>query len=100
MSKNPILNGIAALAYISIIASTMFYAPHIDNKPSVFMPIIVLSLFTFSAAIMAYIFFFNPFQMYFNGKKKAAIELAFKSLATFGILTIILLVLLLSRVLG
>ena len=102
MTKNPILNAIAALAYIVIVSSVMFYAPKIGEHgdDSVFAPIAVLSLFTLSAAFMAYVFFYQPFQLYFDGKKKQAIELAFKSFVSFAAVTVIVLALLFSGVLS
>jgi hypothetical protein len=98
MSKNPFLNALAALGYISVVASVMFYGGRMARpEDTILGPIAVLSLFSFSAAVMGYVFFFNPFQMYFDGKKKEAIKLAFQSMGYFGLVTFILLFLLLSR---
>ena len=55
-----------------------------------------LSLFTLSAAVMAYVFGYEPFQLYFDGKKKQALDLALKTIAAFAIITAIILVLLFS----
>ena len=52
MSKNPFLNALAATAYITLIASAMYYAPK-ANIPdnSVMIPIVMLSLLVLSAAL-------------------------------------------------
>lgn len=103
MTKNPVINALAAILYIAGIASMIFYAEHFVGpapKPSVIMPITFLSLFTFSAALMGYIFLYQPFQLYFEGKKKEAVNLFLKTVAAFGVITLIALTLLFSRALG
>lgn len=101
MTKNPYINALAAFAYIAIISFVMFFANRgPDSKLSFLAPIAALSVFTFSAAIMAYIFFYHPFQMYFDGKKKAAIDLFFKTVATFGGITILIIILMYLRLLS
>ena len=101
MTKNPFLNAIAAAAYIAIVASLMFNGERMFGPAkSVIVPIAILSLFSLSAAMMAYIFAFQPVQLYLDGKKKEAVTLFTKTLATFAGITIILFILLFSRVLG
>ena len=100
MTKNPILNAAAASAYIALVASFVFYGPKIEHaKPPVLAPIIFISIFTFSAATMAYIFFYQPFLLFFDGKKKQAVEFAFKSFAAFAGITLTILAVLLSGIL-
>ena len=97
MTKNPILNALAAFGYIIVIASVMYYGSNyaMPNK-SFLAPIAAVSLFTLSAAVMGYIFFFQPFQMYFDNKKKQALELFFQTLGVFAAITITVLILLFS----
>ncbi len=85
MSKNPIINALAALLYIGGVASLVFYVPNtFDQVHSVVVPVAFLSLFVFSAAIMGYIFFYQPLQLYLEGEKKAGVDLFLKTLATFA----------------
>ncbi len=71
MTKNPILNAIAAGVYISIISLVMNWGTKYAPKgPTFLAPIAVISLFTLSAAVMGYIFCYEPAQLYFSGKKK------------------------------
>lgn len=98
MTKKPILNALAALAYISVVATFMYYGPEKSGPiHSPIIPIGILSLFTLSAGVMAYIFFWQPFQLYFNNKKKEAVELAFKSLVSFAVITVLILALIFLR---
>jgi len=96
MTKNPILNAAAAIAYIIVIANLMNFMSK-NTKDSFLTPVLVLSMFTLSAAAMAYFFFYEPFQLFFDGKKKQAIDLVFKSFAVFGGFTVVLVVLILSK---
>ena len=103
MTKNPILNALSALLYISGVASVMFYGTRLMGPGpdrSVIVPIAFISLFTLSAAVMGFIFLSQPVQFYLDGKKKEAVSLFLKTLASFGIITFIALSLLFSRILG
>ncbi len=91
MTKNPIMNAVAASAYIGILVFVMNYVTrHIPEKPGVFVPITFLSLFTLSAAVMGYIFVLQPLRMYLDGDKKGGVEFFIRTLGVFGIITIIL----------
>lgn len=99
MTKNPLLNALAALGYIILVASVMFYGiRHTGPDNSVIIPIAMLSLFTLSAAMMGYIFCSQPLQLYLDGKKKEAINLFLKTVAIFGGMTILAFLLLFSKV--
>jgi hypothetical protein len=88
MTKNPFLNALAAGAYIIIIGLVMDWGTKMAPKgPSLIAPIAVISLFTLSAAVMGYLFCYQPIQFYFDGKKKIAILLFLQTVAVFGILT-------------
>ncbi|KKQ74340.1 MAG: hypothetical protein US96_C0034G0001, partial [Candidatus Woesebacteria bacterium GW2011_GWB1_38_5b] len=75
MTKNPIINAGAGVLYIVVVASVMYYGTQFSgtNDNSVLAPIAALSLFSLSAAVMGYIFLFQPLQLYFDGKKKEAV---------------------------
>ena len=93
MTRNPYLNALAAAAYIVVIAFVMFYGTdHTGRNPTVFIPIAVLSLLVLSAAVMAFIFFFQPIQMFLDGQKKQAIELTIRTIGTFACITFVFLV--------
>ena len=99
MTKNPFINAFAATSYIMIVASFMFYGmEHKTGVNSVIVPIAVLSLFTLSAAIMGYLFLYQPLQLYLDGKKKHAVDLFLQTVAVFAGITALVFVLLLSGV--
>ncbi len=70
------------------------------SKPdTAFAPMIFLSVFTLSAAIMASLFFYQPLQLFIEGKKKEALNLFVRTVGVFGIITAVALILLFSGLL-
>ena len=99
MTKSPFVNSLAAILYIVLIASIMFYGTkNVGPTNSVIAPIAVVSLFTLSAAVMGYLFCYQPAQLYFNDKKKEAIRLFLQTVGIFGGITVIVLLLLFTGV--
>lgn len=97
MSKNPIINALSACAYIILIVSVMTSLQTQSSKPDTFLaPMIALSLLTLSAAVMAYIFFYQPLQLLLEGKKKEAVRLFVQTVAIFAIFPAVVLILLFS----
>ena len=91
MSKNPLLNASTALLYIILIASVMYYGSGmVGQVKSVIGPIAILSLFTLSAAVMGYVFVFQPLRLYLDGKKKESVNLFSKTLAIFAVMTLVI----------
>ncbi|HEY4506936.1 MAG TPA: hypothetical protein VJH71_02115 [Candidatus Paceibacterota bacterium] len=98
MTKNPFINAIAAALYIVAIVFLMNHVSTLgepDNK--IFIPIAVLSLFTLSAAVMGYLFLYQPIQLYSSGDKKASLGLFLKTLLVFAVLTIAAILILFYR---
>jgi len=99
MTKNPFLNALAAGLYIVMIASVMFYGTkNLGPTDSIIAPIAMLSLFTLSAAVMGYLFFYQPVMLYLDGKKKNAINLFLKTVFVFAGFTALALTLLFSGI--
>jgi len=100
MTKNPILNALAAIVYIVLIATIMFYGtrniPGPDNSP--LAPIVALSVFTLSAAVMGYLILLSPLRLYLDGKKKEGVNLFVQTIAAFAVITAIAISLLFSGV--
>ncbi len=94
MTKNPFLNALCASVYIGLVVLLMNVSSNIDSSANEFViASMMLSLFTLSAAVMGYVFFYQPFRMYMEGKKKEGLNLFLQTLAIFGGITIILFVL-------
>ncbi len=98
MSKNPIINALSAFAYILLIVAIMtFVSQTQSHKPdTILAPIIVLSLLTLSVTVMASLFFYQPLQLFIEGKKQEAVKLFTQTIGIFAIFTAIALLLLFS----
>ena len=98
--RSALLNAAATAAYVTAVASFLFYAPKMFGRPdnSVFIPIALLLLFVFSAAFTGSLIFGRPALWYLDGKKKEALSLLIATLAIFlGIILIALFLLFLQR---
>ncbi len=93
MSKNPILNALAAVLYIVAVAGIMFYGlQSLKINNTILIPITIISLFTLSAAMMGYIFLYNPIQLYFvDNQKAAAAKLFLQTVGAFATILVIFL---------
>ncbi len=92
MTKNPILNALAAILYIVLVVCTMFYG--IGQGPdgdSILAPIAMISLFTLSAAVMGYLFLSQPLQLYLDGKKKEGVDFFLRTVTVFAGGTVVIL---------
>jgi len=96
VTKNPFINAISALAYIILVVSVMnFVTQPLKNKPDTFFaPVTVLTVLTLSVTVMTFLFFYKPFTIFVDGKKKEAVELFAKTVGIFAIFTILVLILL------
>lgn len=94
MTKNPITNAFAAIAYIIIVASIMYYGSNYtgQSEDTLFAPIALISLFTLSVAVMGYVFLSQPLQLYLEDKKKEAVNLFVRTVAVFAGLTVVILI--------
>jgi len=91
MTKKPFLNALAATVYISIIASAMYYAPNANiPENNVMIPIVMLSLLVFSAALMGYLFFYQPVRLLTEGKQKEATKFFLSTIVIFALITAVL----------
>lgn len=100
MTRNPFINALGAILYIIAVATIPFFGKELfgDGK-SFLIPIAMLSLFTLSAAVMGYLFLYQPLLLLLDGHKKGAVRLFLQTIATFAGITIILFILLHFRIL-
>ncbi|MDP3941639.1 MAG: hypothetical protein Q8Q49_05015 [bacterium] len=99
MLKTPLLNSLAAILYITLVATVMFYGTkHIPIPNSFLGPIAVVSLFTLSAAVMGYLFLYQPLQLYLGDKKQAAVQFFLQTVGIFAGITVLIFILLFSGV--
>lgn len=92
MTNNPLINALAAGLYIGavvLVLNTIIGLTEGSGDNSILIPLVMLSLFVLSAATMGYIFLYQPLQMFFDGKRKEAIDLFLKTTAIFAGVTAI-----------
>lgn len=93
--KTALFNAIATALYIVLIASFLFYAPKLfgpagpDDNKTPLIPIVMLSLLVFSAALTGSLIFGRPILWYLDGKKAEALQLLFLTLGIFLIITLV-----------
>jgi hypothetical protein len=91
MTKNPFLNALSACSYIiiGVMIMTFVTAPLKDKPDTFFVPVVILSLLTLSAAVMAYLFFYQPVMLFIDGKRKHAVNLFLQTVGIFAVFTAI-----------
>jgi len=88
MSKNPFVNALAAMAYITVVASVLYYGSKaITPVDGVIIPISFLSLFVLSAALMGYFSLYQPIQLFLADRQKEATWLFLTTVAIFACIT-------------
>ncbi len=93
MTKNPIINSLVASLYIFAIVALMSWGTSmVKPKDSFIAPVAMISLFTLSAAVMGYLFLYQPIQLYFDNHKKEAIKLFLQTIGIFGLFTLLTLI--------
>ncbi len=99
MTNNPVLNALGAGAYITFVGMFMTWGSQIAPKQDSWLtPIAIISLFTLSAAVMGYVFLYQPALMVLDGKKKQGVTLFLQTVATFAVFTLLALVLVFTGV--
>src|SRR6266404_3215972 len=90
--KNALVNALLTALYVAIVASFLFYAPKFlgerakANTPVI--PMAMLMLFVFSAALTGALLLGRPVLWYLDGKKKEAVALFGYTLGIFLVITI------------
>lgn len=91
----------AASLYIVLIVLILNYASKTQaSSDSFVIPVIMISLFTLSAAIMGYLFCYQPIILYLDGKKEKAIKLFLQTIGIFASITVLALILFLTGILS
>jgi len=94
---NPFLNALAAAAYIVLIVSGVSsFEKFVPEEDTIFIPMVMLSLFVLSAAIMGFLFLGKPLQLYFDGQKQEGVVFFGKTVGFFACFAAIFIVILLT----
>lgn len=100
MSKNPIINALSAAGYIGLVVSVinLISQTHRNQPDTAFAPLVFLSLLTLSVTVLAFLFFYQPLQLFIEGKKKESVNLFVKTVGAFAAFTVVVLLLLFSGI--
>jgi hypothetical protein len=95
MKWNPLINAAAASAYIGAVVLFMHFIQSFrhDTPDTLLDGMGIMSLFVFSAAVMAFLFFYQPVLRLLENKKSEAVSYFLKTLGIFGVITIVVLIL-------
>jgi len=95
MKWTPFLNAMSAVTYIGAVTLFMQAIQSLrHDTPDTFLDGLgFISLFVFSAAIMTFLFFYQPVLMLVENKKTEAVSYFLKTLGIFGAVTIAILAL-------
>ena len=81
---NPYLHAGAAALYIVGIVFVINALTSLHS--TLYIPITMLGLFTLSAAVMGFLFFYKPLQLHFDNKRREALTFFFTTVGAFALL--------------
>ncbi|MFA5953135.1 MAG: hypothetical protein WC812_00930 [Candidatus Pacearchaeota archaeon] len=89
--KSALINALSTALYVVVIALFFYYGSKgiFENNPTIFIPIAILLLFVFSAALTGFLVFGKPIMLYLSGKKHEALVLFSYTLGILLIITIV-----------
>ncbi len=91
MIKKPLYNAVLAAGYIVGLVYFIFTFVAQPNTPdseqTLLVPIAMLSLLVLSAAVMGYLFLYEPLMLYFEDKKQEAVQYFLATLGIFALIT-------------
>lgn len=95
MKWSPIYNAAGAAAYITAVVTFMHFITELrhDTPDTLIDGMGFISLFVFSAATMAFLFFYRPVELLIAGKRIEATSYFMQTLGIFGIITVAVLAL-------
>jgi hypothetical protein len=95
MIKNPFLNALLAVFYIVVIVFALQNLTGLVKDEQTFLaPIVMLSLFVLSTAVMGLLFVYTPAIMFLDNQKEKALTFFLKTLGTFAYLVVVFIFLL------
>lgn len=95
MKWNPFVNALAAALYIGAVSVFMHFIQSLrhDTPDTLLDGVGIMSLFVFSAAVMSFLFFYQPVLKLIENKKAEALSYFLKTLGIFGAITVVVLTL-------
>ena len=96
LKKRGLINAIATALYVIAVGSFMYYGSTVKlgRANIALIPIALLLIFVFSAALTSFLIFGKPAQLYVDGKKKEALSMLSYTFISLFVITFAALVLL------
>jgi len=99
MTKNPFYNALLAVLYIATLVTAVFYGSNLLEgvlEESIFLPMGFLAIFVLSAALMGYLFLYEPIIMILDGERQEGVRLFLQTVGVFAVATALLIIIALS----
>lgn len=95
-TPTPLRNALFAAAYIVLIVSVISSFERFmgQTEDTIMAPMVMLSLFVLSAAIMGYLFVYEPLRLYLDGRKEEALPFFGKTVGIFACYVLVFILLL------
>src|SRR5687767_5569810 len=93
MTTNPMYNALFAIAYIVALVMTVFYGSNLLEgaiEESIFLPMGFLATFVLSAALMGYLFLYQPLLLLLDGQREKGVTLFLRTVGVFAVATALL----------
>ena len=92
MSTKPFLNALIAAGYIGLIVTILSNAEQFNARElGMIAPLTFLSLLVLSAALMGYLFFYQPVRLLIERKQEEASRFLLSTIASFvGIMSVVI----------
>ena len=88
MTKSPYLNALLAELYIIgiVFLINTLAKPNTPDNETLLVPMMMLSLFVLSAAVMGFLFVAEPLTLFLDGKREEAVKFFLTTVATFAVI--------------
>ena len=93
MTKNPFYNALLAIAYIVALVTAVFYGSNLLEdvlEETIFLPMAFLATFVLSAALVAYLFLYQPVILLLDQQREKAVKLFLHTVGIFAAATALL----------
>lgn len=90
MKAYPLINALGVVGYILLVIGIIsaLQSPNTPDK-GILAPVFLLTLFTLSVAVMAFLFFYQPFKLYFDNRRKEALVYFIKTISYVALMVLI-----------
>lgn len=87
--KKPFLFALVAAVYIANIVLAVNFSSSLVSKETVLIPMMMLSLFVLSVAVMGFLFFYEPLQLLMDNRKRESVLFFAKMVGFFACFVIL-----------